>query len=191
MSQSDIKEKEIEQKTKNLLEVLKRLDTYIGTTNTKCTIIMSYCAAVIGLTTLLISRSVPDVNHPAFLVFIGLCSIIVIASSIVCMWMAISVIFPVTFSSPKNHNENSSLYFGDIKSINDGANGYQQKIKTLSHADFLEDLCDQIFTLSTIASEKFDRIKRISWCLMYLNFIPTAALLISCVIYFIDSRGIF
>lgn len=184
-------EKEIEQKTKNLFEILKRLDTYIGTTNTKCTIIMSYCAAVIGLTTLLISRSVPDVSHPAFLVFIGLCSIIVIASSVVCMWMAISVIFPVTFSSPTNLMGSSLLYFGDIKSINNGAEGYKRKIEETSHADFLSDLCEQVFTLSTIATEKFDHIKKISWCLMYFNFIPTATLLISCVIYFIDSRGIF
>ncbi|NBB59546.1 hypothetical protein GVN18_09680 [Pseudomonas sp. ODNR1LW] len=191
MPGSDAKAKEIEQKTKNLFEVLKRLDVYIGTTNTKCTIIMSYCAAVIGLTTLLISRSVSDVSHPAFLVFIGLFSIIVIASSIVCMWMAISVIFPVTFSSPENYSGSSVIFFGDVSAIKKESSGYCARIRDISDAEFLDDLSGQVFTLSRIVSGKFERIKKLSWCLLLFNFIPTAILLIGCVIYFIDSRGVF
>ena len=177
--------KAIEQKTKNLLEVLKRLDVYIGTTNTKCAVVMSYCAAVIGLTTLLISRAGTDISHPEFLVFIGLLSTMVFASSVACMWMAISVIFPVTFS------RNSVIFFGDISATGNTPSKYCEKIRDISDAAFLDDLSDQVFTLSKIVSEKFDRIKILSWCLMWLNFIPTAILLIGCVIYSINSRGLF
>lgn len=183
--------KAIEQKTKNLLEVLKRLDVYIGTTNTKCAVVMSYCAAVIGLTTLLISRAATDISHPEFLVFIGLLSTMVFASSVACMWMAISVIFPVTFSSPKKHVGNSVIFFEDISATGNTPSKYCEKIRDISDAAFLDDLSDQVFTLSKIVSEKFDRIKILSWCLMWLNFIPTAILLIGCVIYSINSRGLF
>lgn len=191
MSDTDAESKSIEQKTKNLFEVLKRLDTYIGTTNTKCTIIMSYCAAVIGLIILLISRVIPEVSHPAFLVLIGILSVAIVISSVICMLMAISVIFPVTFSSPKNYNGNSVIFFGDISAIKSTPSEYSEKIKSISDVEFLEDLSWQVYTLSTIVSDKFDRIKTLSLCLMLFNFLPTAALLIGCTIYLIDSRGVF
>ena len=181
--------KEVEHKTKNLFEVIKRFDVYIGTTNTKSAIVMSYCAAVIGLVTLLISKMVPDVSHPAFLVFVGLFSIIVVASSVVCMAMAMLVIFPVTFSSPKNHNGESLIFFCDIAAVKDGPAGYVARVNEVSDIEFLADLSNQVFTLSKIVSEKFERIKKLSWCLLLFNFIPTAVLLIGSIIYFIDSRG--
>ncbi|AIN59408.1 Pycsar system effector family protein [Pseudomonas soli] len=170
----------IENKTKYLFEIIKRYDTYIGSTNTKCTIVMSYCAAVIGFIMLLLNRIISPDAAPVFLVFAGIFSIIVIASSIVCMWIAMSVIFPVTFSDPKKYRGESLIFFGDVCSASKDKEEYFAKIKETSETAFCSDLAGQVYSMSKIVSEKFQKIKILSLTLLYLNFIPAAILLIGC-----------
>lgn len=191
MTDNDKDLKSLEQKTKTLLEIIKRIDSYIASTNTKCTIIMSYCAAVIGITSLLIARISPKIDSPAFMVLISICAISILISSTYCIYKSIMIIFPVTFSSIKSQTGDSIFFFGDISMQADGEDGYRKKINSVTEKEIIEDLSGQIFTISTIASKKFSQIKILSTVLIIFNVVPTGVLLVSSAIYFLAKRGLF
>ena len=52
-----------EDRIKNLFEVLKRIDTYLVSTNQKVAIIISYCAAVLGWLSLNVGKITGLVTH--------------------------------------------------------------------------------------------------------------------------------
>jgi len=168
---------------KNQIEVLKRIDVYIGTTNTKCTIIMSYCAAAIAFIVTLLAKLEQNNISVHLMVAIGLFSILAFALAIWCMALAIITIFPATFSKPGTHRGESLIFFGDISSYAE-EKAYSEKIKNTSEEDFLDDLNSQVFTLATIASKKFSRIQ-LTATILTIHFACLAVVLTGTVIYFI------
>ena len=175
--------KDSEKKIKNQLEVLKRIDTYIGTTNTKCTIIMSYCAAATAFIFTLIAKLDPAHASIQLLVAIGICSTFALGLALYCMVQAALTIFPITFSKPGAQNASSLVFFGDIASCSDG-NAYSNKINEISEQNFLEDLNGQVYTLASIAKQKFDRIK-VATVVLMLHFVCMAGFLMLAVSYFL------
>lgn len=173
-----------EKKIKNQLEVIKRIDTYIGTTNTKCTIIMSYCAAATAFIFTFLSKLEPSHASLPLLVEIGLFSTLALFFGLWCMTLAALVIFPVTFSTPKNHKGESLIFYGDIASATDGGS-YSEKVKQVSEEDFLEDLNGQIYTLASIASDKFSRIKFATIILM-IHFGCMTGVLIGAILLYLS-----
>lgn len=176
---------ECEKKTKNQLEVLKRIDAYIGTTNTKCTIIMSYCAAAIAFIFVFLRELDPDKASVALMVAIGVFTVLTLASAMCCLVLATLTIFPVTYSNPTSHRGKSLIFYGDISGLDGGALGYVKKIKETSDEEFLDDLNGQIHTLSIIATEKFSRIKVLA-ALLTAHFLCISIILMMGVIYFLS-----
>lgn len=175
--------KNIEQKIENQFEVLKRIDNYIVTTNTKCTIIMSYCAAATALIiTLLPNLDFSTLITPS-LIATGLFSILALVLALWCLILATLTIFPVTFSKPGLQNGHSLIFYGDISLISTGAH-YSQKVKDASNEDFLQDLNEQVYTLASIATSKFSKIKMITVILM-LHFGCMIGVLIFTIFYFL------
>lgn len=174
---------DVEKKIKNQFEVLKRIDTYIGTTNTKCTIVMSYCAAATAFIFTLLAKLEPADASVQLLVAIGICSVLALFLALCCMVLAALTIFPVTFSRPDAHKGSSLIFYGDIASC-DGGMGYSRDVQNVSDKDFLDDLNGQVFTLATIASSKFDRIKLVTIFLM-LHFVCMAGFLTFAITYFL------
>ena len=175
----------IEQKIKNQFEVIKRIDTYIGTTNTKCTIIMSYCTAVIALQILLLSRIDLENATIQLIVSIGLACSLSLITSVVCMLMACLTIFPITFSSPSNYRGTSLIFYGDIVNIKDGSDGYVRKINEVSEEAYLNDLSDQVFTLAGIVSHKFHIIQSLS-VILCVHFLCLISFLMACMFHFLS-----
>ncbi|CAE6927096.1 conserved membrane protein of unknown function [Pseudomonas marincola] len=170
----------IELKIKNQFEVIKRIDAYIGTTNTKCTIIMSYCTAVIALTLTLLSKL--EVSHPTTsTVSIGLFGCLGLITAVICMLMACLTIFPVTFSSPDRNIGKSLIFYGDIAAAKNGSNEYAKRITQVSNEDYLDDLSEQVFTLANIVSKKFWMIQKLS-IILCLHFFFISALLVTSII---------
>lgn len=181
----------LEQKTKTLLETIKRIDSYIASTNTKCTIVMSYCAAVIGLISILITRIIPEIKTPEFLVFFGIFTTIIAISSTYCIYKSVTIIFPVTFSSTKAQTGDSMFFFGDIARHTGGEDGYRAKVINITEKEIIQDLSGQIFTVSTIASVKFEKIKTLSLIMVIFNVVPTGILMIGSALYFFNKGGLF
>lgn len=159
--QGDDLSKVIEQKIKNQFEVIKRIDVYIGTTNTKCTIIMSYCAAVIALIFALLGK-LEVTNTTPIIVCIGLFACLSLIAAITCMLMACFTIFPVTFSNPDKNRGESLIFYGDIAGTKNGSDGYAKRIIEVSDEDYLNDLSGQVFTLAKIVDRKFWLIQKLS-----------------------------
>ncbi|WP_448108841.1 Pycsar system effector family protein [Pseudomonas azerbaijanoccidentalis] len=174
----------IEQKIKNQFEVLKRMDVYIGTTNTKCTIIMSYCAAVIALIFALLGKLDLAASSTSFIVVVGLSSGFSLITAIICMLMACFAIFPVTDSSPDKYRGSSLIFYADISNIKGGSKGYVDKVNETTDAMFLDDLSGQVFSVGTIVSSKFKRIQQLS-IILCAHFFFAVAFLSACVCYFL------
>lgn len=172
-----------EKKIKNQFEILKRIDTYIGTTNTKCTIIMSYCAAATAFIFTLLAKLNPADASMQLMVGIGIFSVLSLALALWCMVLATLTIFPMTFSKPGSPKGESLIFYGDISSCGGGEN-YSQQVKKATDEEFLEDLNGQVYTLASIASNKFSRIKFVTIILM-IHFGCMAAVLTSAVIYYL------
>ena len=175
---------EYEKKIKNQLEVLKRIDAYIGTTNTKCTVIMSYCAAAIAFTFVFLRELDLDKASLVLMVSVGVFTALALAFAIFCLVLATLTILPITYSNPKYHTGKSLIFYGDINDFDDGAAGYAKKINETSDEEFLDDLNSQIYTLSTIAKKKFTHIKLLSVALI-IHFACISIFLILGVIYFL------
>jgi hypothetical protein len=175
---------ENEKKIKNQFEVLKRIDTYIGTTNTKCTIVMSYCAAATAFIFTLLAKLDPANASMQLMVGIGVFSSLALGLALVCMVLATLTIFPVTFSNPDSPKGQSLLFYGDVASCGGGKN-YSQKVLSASDEEFLDDLNGQVYTLASIASSKFERIKFLTLVLM-VHFGCMAAVLIGAAIYYLS-----
>ncbi|TWC18626.1 hypothetical protein FBY06_11481 [Pseudomonas sp. SJZ085] len=174
---------ECERKIKNQFEVLKRIDTYIGTTNTKCTIIMSYCAAAIAFIFTLLTKFDSASASMQLTVGIGIFSVLALVLALWCMVLATLTIFPVTFSKPDSPRGESLIFFGDIASCG-GSAKYSEYIQKASDAEFLEDLNGQIYTLASIATSKFSRIKLVTIILM-VHFGCMATVLAGAIIYYL------
>lgn len=174
---------ENEKKIKNQFEVLKRIDAYIGTTNTKCTIIMSYCAAATAFIFTLLAKLDPVGASMPLMVGIGIFSVLALALALWCMVLATITIFPVTFSKPDSPTGGSLIFYGDIASCG-GGESYSQNVRQTSDEEFLEDLNGQVYTLASIASSKFSRIKFVAIILM-IHFGCMAFILAGAVIYYL------
>ncbi|HCF2415316.1 Pycsar system effector family protein [Pseudomonas paraeruginosa] len=155
---------------KNLFEIIKRIDGYIVSTNSKAAIVMSYCAAVIGWFTLGFERIYSNFVSPYLywpaLVFGGL---LVLVSSY-CLYLAVSVILPRTNSTAVDEDDDSLIFYGDISSCKKGAEGYATCISELKIEGFIRDQCRQIHAVAGIASAKFDDLKLISKWLKFCGF---------------------
>jgi len=177
-----------EDRVKNLFEVLKRIDTYLVSTNQKLAIIVSYCAAVLGWLSL-------NVNKISSLVLTGWLNslvlfllLILIVSSCVCLFLAAKVIFPINTSSVERAVDDSLVFYGDIAAAKGGSGGYHGKISSISSDELIKDLSQQIFSVSKILGDKFRSIKVIMLVLIFSNFLPVALLLIATLVDVIIRR---
>lgn len=161
-----------EEKIKHLLEVIKRIDAYILSTNQKCAIVISYCAAVVGWMSININKIMSEIFAPLLFFSAAIVVALMVISSCYCIYLAVGVLLPVTKSSDIRSSDVSVIYYGDIADTPWGGTGYVAKLEKLSQSQFLADLTLQVFTLSTIADVKFSKIQRMTTVLNYTGILP-------------------
>jgi len=153
-----------------MLEVLKRYDQQITTTNFKVGLMLSFLVTVIwGLT--LHVKSVPTP------VGVFTCKyIVIIGSVIITITLALSAILNLFRAvSPNTDNPNdlkSLIFFGDVSKYSKG-NDYYEEITKANMESLTQDLAIQTHTLSVIVTEKF-RLIRIATNLIKFGVIPLA-----------------
>lgn len=179
MSGDKLKNKFVDEDgVKSLFEILKRIDGYILSTNTKAAIIMSYCAAVIGWFTLGFDRIYSTFVNSYLYWFALVLGVLLVLVSSYCMYLAVSVILPRTNSTALDDSDDSLIFYGDISSLRKGAEGYADKLSELKVEDFILDQSRQIHAVAGIASAKFDDLKRVSKWLKFFGF-PVLFLLVA------------
>lgn len=167
-----------EDRIKNLFEVLKRIDTYLVSTNQKVAIIISYCAAVLGWLSLNVGKITGLVTHGWISMCVVALLFVIIISSCISLLLAAKILFPVTNSSMERQIDDSLIFYGDISATKGGSGGYHGKVSALNADELVKDLSQQIFTVSKILSGKFQAIKSLMLVLIWSNFLPVALLLL-------------
>ncbi len=156
-----------------LFDVLKRYDHYIGTTNFKVGLMMSFLLAVIlGITLrVVVLGSKVGINIILFWILL-LFVFLTITSSLIVIFKLFCAVFPNT-KNPNNYE--SMIFFGDVSTTQGGAVGYHEKIKNSSEEEILKDLAIQTFTVAEIATDKFKTLQVavniIKFCVLPLLFI--------------------
>lgn len=141
-----------------LFEVLKRYDHYIATTNFKVALLMSFIGIVVfGISSKAITQDLSKLNSHTFYFFITVVATTIFSALISAIYL-LKVVFPNT--SNENLDKKSLIFFGDVSSCENGANGYSKKIREISQNEINDDLAKQTFTLAKIVSKKFETLKK-------------------------------
>lgn len=160
----------IEDKIKTQLEIMKRIDSHIASTNAKCAIAMSYCAAVLGWLAVNSSKMISEIDEPNVRALAGIFLVIGITFTVVCLVLSLKITYPVTYSSQNEHRGESMVFFGDIAS--QSRHTYSAQFLALDSEGITNDLSEQIHTLSGIADKKFVDLQTLTIMLCFGSVLP-------------------
>lgn len=163
----------LKEKQDFLFDVIKRYDHYIGTTNFKVGLMMSFLVTIIlGLTIRLMSLNITC----------GVCDVLyyllVTSTLLTITFSLISIInlFRAVFPNTRNiGGEKSLIFFGDVANSSDGGQGYFNSIKVANPEKLLKDLSTQTYNVACIVDEKF-RVLKIAVNIILYAVIPLLAL---------------
>ena len=150
-------EDELKIKAEFLFNTLKRYDHYIGTSNFKVGLMMSFLATIIlGLSIRIILLNSVQ-TAPGYIYYAG---IIFAVITILCSLYVVTQLFRVVFPNTKNESTNRSLiFFGDVSNCNNGAKEYFTSISNVKTENIVEDLATQTYSVAGIIDEKFKLLK--------------------------------
>lgn len=140
-----------------LLDVLKRYDHYVATTNFKVGLMMSFLGAVVlGLTirVLLLDPIQGEISCTRYATIISI--VLTIASSLYAAIQLLRAVFPST----KNEDGSGSLiFFGSVVSENENAEEYYKKVLSIEQEELLKDLSIQTYNMAGVVNQKFKVLK--------------------------------
>ncbi len=169
---------ETKEKIKFLWDILKRYDSYIGVANTKASLILSFCIAILSGLLLKSNEIISQVEIENLKKVIPVLLIIIALMLIKTIYHALKTVFPNTTSYTAGL---SVIFFGDVANIETCASGYHKKVNQLTEEDAIQDLSFQIYELALITSNKFSELKKSIQSAILL--IPLFFLLILVVIF--------
>jgi len=156
-----------------LMDVIKRYDHYIGTTNFKVGLMMSFLVTIIlGLTVMVMKLPSPHIEKSCVFNIIIAVSIATIITALIGIYQLFNAAFP-NISSPANSK--SLIFFGDVCNSENGAEGYLNQVLNSSMKELAKDIATQTFTVAEIVSEKF-RILRLAVNIIKWGVMPLLAL---------------
>lgn len=150
--------KRAENQQKLLIEIIKRYDGYIGATNTKIAVILSYSMAYIGgiafkIIDLSANRS-PEWTWWLALILAGAS----VAATLYAAYRAYEALNPQTPSGRAQHEKPSIVFFGDVANLVGGRDGYVNRINEITDTEIVEDLARQAHVLANIVSKKMNTL---------------------------------
>lgn len=168
---------ELKDKTSLLIDVLKRYDHYVATTNFKVGLMMSFLGAIVlGLTIRVIllnpiQGEVGCIRYAAIVV-----SVLTIISSLFAAIYLLRAVFPDT----KNIDGTGSVvFFGSVASENKNADEYYRKVVSIEQDAILRDLAVQVYNVARVVSQKFKVLKVAVNTMIYLTVpLLTASLIL-------------
>ena len=171
---------DLKDKTSLLVDVLKRYDHYVATTNFKAALMMSFLGAIVlGLTMrVMFLQSVQQgdicIRYAAIIV-----SVLTILSSLFAAVQLLRVVFPDTKNSD---GAGSVIFFGTVVSENKTADEYYGKVASAEHSELLRDLATQTYNVAGVVNQKFKVLKVAVNTVRYITVPLLAAALILLII---------
>lgn len=146
--------KRAENQQKLLIEIIKRYDSYIGATNAKIAVILSYSMAYVGgVAFKIIDLSAKRDHGWGWWLALTIAGISVTAT-LYAAYRAYEALNPQTPSGRALHEKPSIVFFGDVASLIGGRDGYVNRINEITDSEIVEDLARQAHVLANIVSKK-------------------------------------
>ncbi|WP_374497209.1 Pycsar system effector family protein [Vogesella indigofera] len=146
--------KRIENQQKLLLEIIKRYDGYIGATNAKIAVVLSYSMAYVGGVAFKIIDLSAKRSHECTWWLALILAGASVAATLYAAYHAYEALNPQTPSGRAQHEEPSIYFFGDVANLVGGRDGYVARIKEITDIEIVEDLARQAHVLAGIVSKK-------------------------------------
>jgi hypothetical protein len=146
------------QKVSLLLDVIKRYDTYIISTNAKASLIIAFNSLVLGIVLLKFGDIIGFYSTPNSKTFAGFVLLIITASTLLSLFYVFQVVYPFFGTTTDNKKQKSSLiYFGSVSNMS--ADEYIEKISNSSLTQLIEDLATQATILAGGLQEKMLKMR--------------------------------
>ena len=136
------------------IEILKRYDSYLNSTNTKASLLLAFCAALIAMIAYNSSRIISMSSNPLYVICCSFLIVTTISLILISSIYSINSIFP----NVKTNNKKSLISFVDV--CNYHADEYSDALFLTSDKEFLLDLCGQSNVLAKIANQKFELLAK-------------------------------
>ena len=159
MTDTESQESEINRhKISFLLDIIKRYDTYIVSTNAKASLIIAFNSLVLGAVLLKFGDIIGFYSTPNTKMFVGFILLIITASTLLSLFFMFRVIYPFFGTTSDNKKQEFSLvYFGAVSNMN--ADEYLEKISNISLAQIIEDLSTQATILAGGLQDKMLKMR--------------------------------
>lgn len=155
-----------------MMDVIKRYDHYIATTNFKVGLMISFLATVILGLTIRVMMISPEVTSNCISKII----LMIVITTIILAIVAISQLIRVVFPNTNNGDVTDSLiFFGDVSNCDNGATGYYDKINDSDEEIRAKDLASQTYIVAGVVKEKF-RVLKIASNLTMFGVLPLLAI---------------
>lgn len=140
-----------------LNDVLKRYDQHITTTNFKVALLMSFLGVVtFGLLSRLFDVDPPKAEDACLHMLLQIFTSVTVLISLYTAFTLLRVVFPNTSSDSRYR---SLIFFGDVASFENGAEGYLKKVKAATKKSLNRDLATQTYEVAKIVSKKFSLLQ--------------------------------
>jgi len=158
---TDIESQEFEesrQKISFLLEIIKRYDTYIVSTNSKASLIIAFNSLVLGTVLLKFGDIIGFYSATNMKAFVGFTLLLVTASTLLSLFFVFQVVYPFFGTTSDNKKQKSSLiYFGSVSNMS--TDEYLEKITNSSLTQIIEDLSAQTTILAGGLQDKMLKMR--------------------------------
>ena len=148
---------QLKDKADFLLDVLKRYDHYVATTNFKVGLMMSFLGAIVLGLTIRVLLLDPVQGGIGCIRYATIVTIVLTISS--ALYAAIQLLRAV-FPNTKNENGSGSLiFFGSVVSENNNSDEYYKKVLSIEQGEILRDLSIQTYNMAEVVNQKFKVLK--------------------------------
>lgn len=142
-----------------LVDIIKRYDNYIASTNTKASLIIAFNSLVLG--TILLKFKDIIAIYPSLIIqdIAGLLLLLMTFTSFLSLFFVFGVVYPYFGSDAEEKRQNRSLlYFGSVSKM--GATEYYNYIRRASTNELAEDLSTQATILANGLKQKMVKMQK-------------------------------
>lgn len=168
------------QKIHYQFETLRRYDDNISSSNVKAGLLLSFLGAMIfGLLMrfMALFNSTADLFYLLTITFITL----TILATVVAAWYLLATVFP---NLSDGSSRKSLIFFGDVATHPQGADGYIHDVFAASPETTLRDISEQVYLVAHIVNNKFENLKK---AIAVIKFLVFPLLLTSIIMPFIGG----
>lgn len=146
------------QKIALLLDIIKRYDTYIVSTNAKASLIIAFNSLILGTVLLKFGDIIGFYATQNTKTFVGFILLIITASTLLSLFFVFQVVYPFFGTTSDNKKQKSSLiYFGSVSNMS--ADEYAENITNTSLTDIIKDLSTQATVLAGGLQDKMLKMR--------------------------------